>query len=60
MLQAEAWDELEGFLPQKDFLNGQERFARQLENAREWRDQINTYFYRFTGIPDEQGRTIYP
>jgi len=31
----------------------------QLANAREWRDQINTYFYRKSGIPDEKNRTIY-
>jgi alpha-glucuronidase len=32
---------------------------RQRLNAREWRDQVNTYFYRHTGIPDERGRKIY-
>lgn len=36
-----------------------ERFGRQLANAREWRDQVNSYFYRKTGIPDEKGRKIY-
>lgn len=36
-----------------------ERFDRQLNNAREWRDQVNSYFYRKTGIPDEKGRKIY-
>ena len=36
------------------------RFKRQLENARRWRDVVNTYFYRRTGTPDEQGRKIYP
>jgi alpha-glucuronidase len=30
-----------------------------LDNAREWRDVINTYFYRKTGIPDARGRKIY-
>ena len=36
-----------------------ERLERQLQNAKEWRDRINTYFYRKCGIGDEKGRTIY-
>ncbi len=36
------------------------RMERQLGNAREWCDIINTFFHRLSGIPDEQGRTIYP
>lgn len=32
----------------------------QLRNAHEWCDIVNTFFYRFAGIPDEKGRTIYP
>jgi alpha-glucuronidase len=35
------------------------RLEGQLRNAREWRDQVNTYFYRLSGIPDAAGRTIY-
>lgn len=60
LAMAEAWHDLKGKVPEQDFLNVQERFERQLYNAREWRDQVNTYFYRFTGIPDAQGRRIYP
>ena len=37
-----------------------ERFERQLKNARQWRDVVNTYFYRRTGTPDGMGRKIYP
>ena len=36
-----------------------ERFMEQKENAEEWRDQINAYFYRKSGISDEKGRDIY-
>ncbi|WP_460750598.1 alpha-glucuronidase [Myceligenerans cantabricum] len=36
-----------------------ERLAEQLRSATEWRDQVNTYFFRKSGIPDERGRTIY-
>ena len=36
-----------------------ERMEKQLYNAREWCDIINTFFHRLSGIPDEHGRTIY-
>lgn len=35
------------------------RLKEQLEHSKEWRDQINTYFYRKSGIEDEKGRSIY-
>lgn len=35
------------------------RLKEQLESACEWRDRINTYFYRMTGIKDKAGRKIY-
>ena len=35
------------------------RMDRQLYNAREWCDIINTFFFRLSGIQDEKGRTIY-
>ena len=36
-----------------------ERLDEQLRSATEWRDQVNTYFLRKSGIPDKMGRTIY-
>ncbi|TDW17016.1 alpha-glucuronidase [Kribbella kalugense] len=36
-----------------------DRFEAQLANAREWRDQVNTFFYRLSGVPDAHGRTIH-
>ena len=36
-----------------------ERLAEQLRSAREWRDQVNTYFFRKSGVPDARGRTIH-
>ena len=36
-----------------------ERMEKQLYNAREWCDIINTFFHRLSGVPDEHGRTIY-
>ena len=35
------------------------RFEHQAEHSKEWRDRINTYFFRMSGKPDEKGRTIY-
>ncbi|MEU9312800.1 alpha-glucuronidase [Streptomyces sp. NPDC048256] len=36
-----------------------ERYEEQVRGAREWRDQVNSYFLRKSGIPDVRGRTIY-
>ena len=46
-------------LPEPDRTEILERADRQVENAREWRDVINTFFHRFSGVPDGQGRKIY-
>ncbi|MDE7211889.1 MAG: alpha-glucuronidase, partial [Lachnospiraceae bacterium] len=35
------------------------RLKMQADHAKEWRDRINTYYYRMSGIADEKGRTIY-
>ena len=37
-----------------------DRAEQQVENARNWRDVINTFFHRLSGIPDEDGRKIFP
>ncbi len=55
----EGWRKLKGKIDALRFHNVEERLEAQLANAREWRDQINTYFYRKSGIPDEKNRTIY-
>ncbi len=55
-----TWDSLQEKLPQETYLSVRSRFIRQLENAKEWRDVVNTYFFRKAGIPDERGRKIYP
>jgi len=36
-----------------------ELLDEQVRCADEWRDQINTYFYRKSGVPDAAGRRIY-
>ena len=56
---SEKWNSLKGKVDEEIFENVSERFSRQLANAREWCDQVNSYFYRKSGIPDEKGRQIY-
>ncbi|WP_435055857.1 alpha-glucuronidase [Micromonospora aurantiaca (nom. illeg.)] len=36
-----------------------ERLDEQFRSAVEWRDQINTYFFRKSGVPDGHGRRIH-
>ena len=45
--------------PEPDRTIIDERMKKQRDSAREWRDVINTFFYRLSGIPDGQGRKIY-
>ena len=56
---ARAWDSIEDLVEPEMFANVKKRFEMQLANAREWRDIINSFFYRFSGIPDEKGRPLY-
>ncbi len=56
---AEKWDTLKGKVDDEIFENVRERFERQLLNAREWCDQVNSYFFRKSAIPDEKGRQIW-
>ncbi|WP_390410175.1 alpha-glucuronidase [Lacticaseibacillus jixiensis] len=53
------WQTLVGKLDADDYQNILERLKLQLANAREWRDQVNTFFYRMSGIEDVQHRKIY-
>jgi alpha-glucuronidase len=56
---AETWKSLKDSLEKEVYESVLSRFERQLVNAVEWRDQINTYFWRKTGIPDNKGRKIF-
>lgn len=53
------FDTLKGKLPDAVYARIEERMTHQAEHSKEWRDQINTYFFRKSGIPDEKGRQIY-
>lgn len=55
-----TWNSLQGKIHPVIFQEVQRRLALQMKDAIEWRDVVNTYFYRKTGIPDEKGRHIYP
>ncbi|HHU51279.1 MAG TPA: alpha-glucuronidase [Firmicutes bacterium] len=56
----ESWESLRDYLDEERFTAVLDRLKLQIEHAKEWRDVINTYFYRKTGIPDQRGRKIYP
>ena len=56
---ADKWQTLKGKVDDGIFENVSERFGRQLYNAKEWCDQVNTYFHRISGIEDEKGREIW-
>ncbi|MCM3628897.1 alpha-glucuronidase [Paenibacillus glycanilyticus] len=53
------WQELEGLVDEERFRHVAGRMNHQLENAKQWRDIINTYFFRKSGIPDAHNRVIY-
>jgi alpha-glucuronidase len=53
------WDSLQNEIDPSIFKEVQRRFQLQMKDAIEWRDVVNTYFYRKTGIADEKGRKIY-
>jgi len=54
-----TWDKVKGQFPADVADRVDERFAEQVRSATDWRDIINTYFYRHSGIPDAKQRQIY-
>jgi len=55
----EIWESLKEAIDEESYQNVADRLCQQEKNAINWRDQINTYFYRKSGIPDVHGRMIY-
>ncbi|WMC93318.1 alpha-glucuronidase [Kineothrix sp. MB12-C1] len=55
----ELFEEIEPYLDKDAYDRIHARMLHQKEHSVEWRDRINTYFYRMSGIPDEKGRKIY-
>ena len=54
-----SWDSLRGMIDEDIFERVSRRFEHQVIHSKEWRDVINSYFYRKTGIEDEKGRKLY-
>ncbi|OMC75971.1 alpha-glucuronidase [Paenibacillus odorifer] len=54
-----TWESLEGSMDSGLYVQVKQRLEEQAEHAQEWRDRINTYFYRKSGIEDLKGRKIY-
>jgi alpha-glucuronidase len=55
----DTWESLKELLPASVYGSVLAKLARQLDNAVEWRDVVNTYFLRKTGFRDEKGRLIF-
>ncbi len=53
------WNELENLVDKNRFNQVAEKFELQMANAKEWCDEINTYFFRKSGIKDEFAREIH-
>lgn len=54
-----AWQSLAGRVDPPRFENVRRRLEEQVANAVQWRDIVNTYFARKSGIADTHGRRIY-
>lgn len=55
----QQWAGLSGKIDEARFASIACRLADQAKHAKNWRDIINTYFFRKSGISDEAGRVIY-
>jgi alpha-glucuronidase len=54
-----SWLQLKDKIDRERFDDILTRLQEQANHSKEWRDIINTYFYRKSGIKDEQNRKIY-
>ncbi|MBQ0825296.1 alpha-glucuronidase [Streptomyces tagetis] len=54
-----VWAGLAGLVAPARHARVADLFEEQVRCAREWRDQVNSYFLRKSGVPDERGRTVY-
>jgi alpha-glucuronidase len=55
----ETWLQLKDIIDPERFTDILNRLQEQANHSKEWRDIINTYFYRKSGIKDELNRKIY-
>ena len=56
---ADMWDAVKGLVGSGLYERVAQRFEEQCRSAAEWRDQITTYVWRHSGIPDQYGRPLY-
>ncbi|WP_210580910.1 alpha-glucuronidase [Streptomyces sp. GESEQ-4] len=54
----ETWASLVDLVDPARHARVAERYEEQLRSAREWRDQVNSYFFRKSGVADAHGRRI--
>ncbi len=54
-----TWESLRPNIALDVYDRVRDRMERQKANAMEWRDRVNTYFYRKSGVKDDKGRQIY-
>jgi len=50
---------LQNVIPEDMYYRILPRFEHQAAHAKDWRDIVNSYFYRKSGIEDEQGREFF-
>ncbi|SEF86597.1 alpha-glucuronidase [Nonomuraea solani] len=55
----EKWEKIDGLVAPDLHARVRERLDEQVRSAEEWRDQVNTYFLRKSGVPDAHGRRIH-
>ena len=55
----ETWASMEELVDKPTYLRVAERLDEQCRSAAEWRDQLTTYVWRHSGIPDRSGRPLY-
>ena len=55
----ECWAGLAGRVDPSRHARVASLLDEQLRCAEEWRDQVNAYFFRKSGIPDAHGRPIF-
>ncbi|WP_342561035.1 alpha-glucuronidase family glycosyl hydrolase [Paenibacillus sp. FSL R7-0345] len=53
------WKQMKGHVDEQAYSHVEARLTEQAGHSKEWRDRINTYFFRKSGIADLHGRTIY-
>jgi alpha-glucuronidase len=53
------WSAVAGLVDPALHARVSELLDEQVRSAEEWRDQVNTYFFRKSGVPDAHGRRIH-